>query len=320
MSTNKYRDSQHGIAHLLVIVLIVVTIIGFVGYKVLHTDKTASQNNNSQPQTSAITQPDKNGPPTWEYDMKKLAWFVKSGKATQCKDPLKFDRSPVDMSKVSAVGLPGAYRGYNYKAHGGMRLTDSTNGNVEVRLPMDTTLRSIKRYYESVPNSTDEQQYLIDFESDCGIAIRFDHILTLTPALQALAEKTPAPKKNDTSGDPNANRLNVPMKSGEVIATAVGFPKIKNYGFDFGVYDYRQRNEISRNSAWAAIHQPFSASTFHGVCWVTMLPPADAAAAEAMSKDRTRYNSSKPFNLTSDYCTFAPHKTLEFNNGQPTDG
>ena len=186
-------------------------------------------------------------------------------------------------------------------------------------MPMDAKLMNIGRYYERVPGQDYELQYIVDFENDCGIAFRFDHLHTLSPAFQTYADKSPEPKKDDTSGAPAAP-IRKPFKAGDLIATRVGFPTAKNYGFDFGVYDYRKRNEISKNKQWADIHATFSASTFHGVCWLQMLPAADAAKAEAQAKDPGNYNSSKPFNLTSDYCTFAPHTTLDFNNGQPTDG
>lgn len=320
MRYNKHMDfkrKQQGF-HVIevLLVLLALAVIGFIVYRVL-TSANAPQA--AQPTTDGGTS-DKNDPPVWEYHQEKREWFVKSGTAPACKEPFIFDITPVDMSKVTAVSLPGAYRGFSYKAHGGFRMADSTAGLTEVRLPMDARFRGVTRYYESTLGQSPELQYLLDFESDCGIAFRFDHIATLTPALQAYADKTPPPKLNDTRSDPGAERISAPMKAGDVIATAVGFPKAKNYGFDFGVYDYRKPNEISKNAQWAAIHGPFSASTFHGVCWLPMLPGPDAAKAEALAKDRNNYNANKPFHLTSDYCTFAPYKTLDFNNGQPTDG
>lgn len=276
----------------------------------LHESKTSQQ-----PSTSTAS-----GSPIWKFNDQQQAWQIVSGSAPACKDPFTFDISPVDMTKVSAVSLPGAYRGYNYKAHGGFRLTDSTGGYAEIKMPMDAKLMHIGRYYEQVPGQDYELQYIIDFENDCGMAFRFDHLQTLSPAFQAYADKSPAPKKNDTSSDPNIPAIRKLFKAGEVVATRMGFPTARNYGFDFGVYDYRQPNEISKNKQWAAIHQTYSAQHFYGVCWLPLLPAADAAKAEAMAKDRNNYNSAKPFNLTSDYCNFAPHKTLEYNSGQPTDG
>lgn len=308
---------QKGFAHIEILIVAIVLIgIGFAGYKVVSNKKDDGKGAQNAQATSP---PNDSGPPVWEYDQSKLAWYVKSGTAPACKEPFTFDVSPVDMSKITAVGLPGAYRGFSYKAHGGFRAAASTKGKVDVKMPYDATLKNITRYYEKIPGNSNELQYLLSFESDCGIAFRFDHLYTLAPAFQAQAEKSPPPKQDDTSGNPGAP-INITFKAGDLVATEVGFKQAQNYGFDFGVYDYRRPNEISKNSQWAEIHKPFSATTFHGVCWLPMLPGADASKAEAMAKDRSNYNSSKPFNLTSDYCDFAPHKTLEFNNGQPTDG
>lgn len=302
-------DGFHVVGILLLIV--VIAVIGFVGYKVTQGGQHQDKNTPTTPSPEASV-----GEPTWKYNQEKLAWEFTGGKAPVCKEPLLFDAAPVDMSKVAAVGLPGAYRGFDYKAHGGFRLSTDTDGYAEISMPMDAKLMSIKRYYE-----LGELQYLVDFETDCGIAFRFDHLHTLAPAFQEYADKTPEPKKDDTRGNPNVQPINKAFKSGDVIATRVGFPAAANYGFDFGVYDYRQRNEIAKDKKWAEIHKQYSAQHYHGVCWLPMLPAANAQRAEALAKDRTNYNSSKPFNLTSDYCTdIAPHKTLEFNNGLPTEG
>lgn len=316
MKLKRNQDRFHVIAAGIVI-LVLIVIVG-IGLTVMDSkEDTPTSTANTQQQNAPAAD---SGPPLWEYSQQRQRWLVKSGTAPACKDPLVFNASPVDMSKVTAIGLPGAYRGYDYKAHGGFRIADSTNGIVEVRLPMDANFRGLTHYYESMPGYPDEIQYLVDFESDCGIAFRFDHILTLSPTLQAYADKLPPPKKDDTRGNPNAEHIRVPMKAGDVIATAVGAPRARNFGFDFGVYDYRSPNSISKNKQWAAIHAAFSASAFHGICWLPMLPGSDAAKAEAIAKDRNNYNANKPFNLTSDYCNIAPHTTLDFNSGQPTDG
>jgi hypothetical protein len=302
----------------LLICLAVVAIAACIvaGIAALSSDSPGQTGQNNQSPDNSGSQ--SSGGTGWQYDQNKLEWSFVNGAAPKCPEPL-LSVTPVDLSKVTAVGLPGAYRGYSYKAHGGFRLVDGTGGTADLRVPMDTYLTGITRYYESIPGMEPELQYLLDFENDCGIAMRFDHVATLTPAMQALAEKTPEPKLNDTRGTPGQFEK-VALKAGDVIATQLGFPKAKNYGFDFGVYDYRSRNEISGNQKWADIHKEYSAQHYHGICWLPLLPGGDAAKAEAMAKDRNNYNSNKPFNLTSDYCSFAPYNTLDFNDGQPTDG
>jgi len=249
----------------------------------------------------------------WAYDENKHEWYVQRGVATSCKDPFTFDVTPIDLSQVIAIGMPGAYRGYSYKPHGGFRLADTSQGKVDVKLPIDATLVGLTRYYEGEPATL---QYLLTFESDCGIAFRFDHLYTLTPRFQEIAETTPEPKLNDTSVDPNIAFDRVDFKAGEVVATEVGFPVQRNYGFDFGVYDYRSRNDISRNDAWAKIHNQYQSQEWYGRCWVGMLPGEDGEIAKDLSL--VVINPARP-NIVSDYCDYAPYRTADFNDGKPTE-
>lgn len=287
------------------IILAVLAVIGFVGYTVF--TKMKSDSKQQTPGTST-------GDVRWQYNEQSSAWETVSGTAPECKEPFVFDNSPVDLSQVTSIMMPGQYRGFNYKPHGGFRADASTDGQLEVRMPMDAMLVGLTRYYEGDPA---ELQYLLTFESDCGIAFRFDHLYTLAPEFQTIAETTPEPKLNDTRTDPNAPFARTAFKAGDVIATAIGFPTTKNFGFDFGVYDYRQPNEISKNTAWAAIHNQFTATEWYGACWLGMLPGADAAKAKELSE--VVVNPQRP-NIISDYCANAQYQTLDFNNGQPTDG
>lgn len=294
----------------LVIVLAIISVIGLVGFKVFKAkDKEKTNNQSTTTSETSSTEAVK-----WAYNGQENKWFAEAGKPTTCKDPFTFDQSPVDLSKILAVGMPGQYRGYSYKPHGGMRLISMDSGTIDVKMPTDATLVGLTRYYEGNPS---ELQYLLTFENDCGIAFRFDHIYTLAPAFQAIAETTPEPKKDDTRTDPNISFKRTKFKTGDLVATEVGFPRIKNFGFDFGAYDYRHRNEISKNTAWAAIHNQYQSLEWFGTCWIDQLPGADAKKAKELAF--VVINPSKP-NIISDYCSYAPHRTLEFNNGQPTDG
>lgn len=281
----------------LILCLVVISAIGFVGFRVY------------QEQSSK-----KDEPVVWAFDEEKLAWYTKSGEAPDCKQPYVLDQSPVNLSEVMVIGMPGAYRGYSYKPHGGMRLKNPDSGVTEIKMPIDATLVGLTRYYEGNPA---ELQYLLTFESDCGIAFRFDHLYTLSPEFKAIADTTPEPKVNDTRTDPNVAFTRVKFQAGDVVATEVGFPQSKNFGFDFGVYDYRQSNQISQNQEWAAIHNQHQSLDWYGICWINSMPANDVTRAKELSL--TVINPAKP-NLISDYCSYAPNTTLDFNNGQPTDG
>jgi len=247
----------------------------------------------------------------WAFDERKQEWFVQRGKAPKCPD--SFEYSPVDFAKVDAPLLPGQYRGYSYKPHGGFIAHKATDGNVEIKMPIDARITGLTRYLES-PDSA--LQYIVTFVNDCGLEFKFDHLATLSPRLQAIAETRPPAKLDDTSSDPNNKPEPELFKAGEVIATAVGHPGSGNYGFDFGVSDYRQRNEISKKKEWAVLHDTYISTEWYGVCWLDKLPGETAAIARTLSEKVI--NPSRP-NVVSDYCKHIPTKTLDVNDGKPTD-
>ncbi|HYF97206.1 MAG TPA: hypothetical protein VD947_04195, partial [Patescibacteria group bacterium] len=100
------RKNESGIAHIIIVLVLclVIGVIGFAGYKVVSQQSDKSNNDGSV---------------KWAFDEQKLEWFAQNGKAPACKEPFKFDRTPVDISQVTGVLMPGAYRGYSYKPHGG---------------------------------------------------------------------------------------------------------------------------------------------------------------------------------------------------------
>lgn len=248
----------------------------------------------------------------WSFDEKKKAWFVKEGTAPACKNPLVFDYDPVDFTKVESIGMPAVYINKSYKVHGGMRLSVDSKGLADIKLPMDATLTGIKRYYDG---QTTDMQHLVSFENDCGIQIYFDHLNKLSPELQKLAENTPEPTVNDTRSDPDDAPPRVKFKAGDVVATAVGFPSTNNFGFDFGVVDYRQANQISKNEKWADLHKEFMTTEWYGVCWLDKLPGSEKA--KTLIKLQTDTRRTQKF--VSDYCEEGDYTTLDFNDGQPAD-
>lgn len=175
-----------------------------------------------------------------------------------CPDPLIL-QTPVDLSKVTAILYPGQVRGGNFKAHGGFRFDNSKFDEIEVRAPIDANFTDASRYIEM-----GETQYLLDFQNDCGIRYRFDHLLTLSPKFAKIVEGLPEPKVDD-SRTTHING-NIKITSGEVIATAVGF-KSGNVFVDFGVYDMRGK--------------VFSNPQDNAICWFDLLPASASAKVKA---------------------------------------
>lgn len=276
------QNGSHLIA--VALALVVVAAVGFVGWRVLSSKKDKSTSNSSQ--TNNTGGSDAASVAYWNFDGSK--WNA-SATPPSCPDPLKLTNSPVDVSKASSILYPGQTRGNNYKPHGGFRFDGSKNDEIMVKAPMDAYVTKGSRYIEQ-----GETQYMFFFIAPCGIMYKFDHLLTLSSTFQALADKLPEAKVDDsrtTDYDPP-----VAVKAGEVIATAVGFKKTTNVAVDFGVYDLREPNAASKNSLYATTHDQYKETDFFGICWFDLLPGGDAQAVKSLPAGDS--GSGK----TSDYC------------------
>ena len=216
---------------------------------------------------------------SWQFNGEK---WISDVAPSGCEDPVIL-ADPIDLSRVESVLYPGQTRGRDYKPHGGFRLTG--DNNVEVKAPLDAKLISGSRYIEH-----GEVQYLLFFINSCGIAYRFDHLLTLSPEMQTAVEKFLPEAKEDDSGTTNI-KDNILVRAGDVIATEVGFKKNKNVSVDFGVYDLRINNEASKNPEYVQKYFNSKEQAFYGICWfnnlsldsqnlIKSLPAADMASGK----------------------------------------
>lgn len=286
----KKSKNEWGIAHLgIILAAVLIVVIGFVGWRVMNSakeDKTANSAQNSSPVPTPAEKKTESAPEImWQFN--DTAW-TPSSTPPACPNPLKLT-TPVDLSKATSILYPGQTRG-QYKPHGGFAVDNAANNMVTVKIPMDAKMVSGSRYIED-----GEQQILLIFTAPCGISYRFDHLYTLTEKFQKAVDATLPPAKVDDSRTTNFNP-GVAVTAGEVLATEVGHKKTLNVGFDFGVYDLRQPNEISKNAAWAAAHASEKSNAYYGVCWFDMLPAADAAKVKSLPSRDSKSGKS------SDYC------------------
>jgi hypothetical protein len=289
--TTKQRYNEKGAAHLVALaVIVLIAVVGFAGWRVLSAQKDTSDQTSTQSTSQSNNQNNtntntKSNKITWTFE--NDAW--KANKTPpKCPSPL-LTISPVDINKATSILYPGQTRGI-YKAHGGFRLDAVTDNNVTTKLAMDGRLVRAARYVQA-----DQVQYLLDFENECGVALRYDHLLTLSNTFKDIVSKLPEPKVNDsTTTDIHDNTL---YKSGEVLATQVGFlAPAQNTAVDFGVYDYRQPNNASKDPAYASAHKSSNATDFYAICWLNELPAADAAIAKSLPGGDGKAGK------TSDYC------------------
>jgi len=199
-------------------------------------------------------------------------------------------QSPVEPSLITSILYPGQYRGDHYKPHGGFRQDYPTSNALTVTAPMDAEVILGSRYIEG---ESQEIQYMFEFSNACGINYRLDHLKILSTKLQALAETLPDAKVNDSRT--TVFKETEPVTVGEILATEVGLTSKPGGGlnvfFDFGVYDRRQSNEISKDPIWAAKHEAEKELTYYAVCWLDLLPSPEKEIIKGLPGDNT-----------SDYC------------------
>lgn len=278
---------------IMVIIAAIIIVGGFFIFKQQHRATNTGGKRKTVQLSSVIWKADSAG-----------TWSATNGTAPACPNPV-FKVSPVDVDQATGILYPGQYRNNDYKAHGAFRFDHNQSNEAFVRLPMDAKLVNASRYREN-----GETQYLLEFQNPCGIAIRFDHLLTLAPRFQAIADKLPAAQDNDSRTTAITDQPAFP--AGELLATAIGFEKSKNYTVDFGVYDLRQPNKISQNSAWAAIHHATASQADYGVCWIDWLPSADKTRAQQITPRSTDEKAA------SDYCANPTGgTTMQYRGGLP---
>lgn len=261
-----------------------LSIIAFVFFLSGCQTQEPLQTNNEQPPAKEKFSQSFEKSSSWEFDGER--WSAPAS-APACPNPLVM-ALPVDPSLVSGILYPGQYRGGNYKPHGGFRFDGKKTGDITVRAPFDGRLILGSRYIEQ-----GEVQYSFFFENPCGITYRFDHLLVLSPAMQAIADTLPGALPDDSRTTRFATPIEV--KTGDIIATAVGFAKNQNVSVDWGVYDLRQTNAASKNEDYAIKHEMEKEQAFYALCWFDLLPQDIAQKIRSLPASSSEAK-------TSDYC------------------
>ncbi len=241
----------------------------FLGYRgldgVLHYSPAPfSLNVNTNPQSASSS---------WFFN--GTAW-QSNGAAADCPSPLL--QPPLDLSKVTSILYPGQTRGGDYKAHGGFRLDGAGQANqiTVVSAIAGTVIRGVRYIEQGVV------QYLFDIINPCGVMMRMDHLLELSPKFAAIADTLPPA----TASSATTQLSGYTVSAGEPIAKAIGLSG--NIFMDFGIYDLRSRNPATTHMTGEL--RPY------GICWLDFLPAADKA--RVLSLPPTDGVSG----ITSDYC------------------
>ncbi len=278
----KRQQKGFGIVEVLIIIL-VVAIIGFLGWKFIFSSKENTDKQGSMGREQAQqTEPDRL---IWQQTA--TGWQA-TEPAPECKlQPML--QPPADLAKATSVLYPGQTRGGNYKPHGGLRFDNSPDNTVTVTAPIHGYLVRGGSYI-----AEGEVQYTFDAMNNCGVMYRVGHLRELPDNLQKIADTWPAPTSNSATHSINPV---VFIKQGETLATKIGILQTKNTFFDWGVYDYRQENEASKSPAYQSAHAQEKELSWHAVCWLRGWLPvnSEATLARLPAGDPTSGKSS-------DYC------------------
>ena len=261
---------QNGFAHIEIFIVLFVTlaVIGFIAWRVTSTEKVeqpTSQNDTQQTEETPV-------PTELIWQQTEGGWQAMQTPPDCPTQPMM--KMPADISKVTSILYPGQTRGGNYKPHGGLRFDGTANDKIQVTAPLDGFIVRGGSYKES------EVQYTFDIMNNCGVMYRVGHFRSLPSNLQKLADTWPAAQE----GDSRTHQVNPPIyvKQGEVLATSVGIIKDKNTFFDWGVYDYRQQNEVSKTAAYQQAHAQDKELSWHAVCWFDWLPVSDSSKIKSL--------------------------------------
>ena len=218
---------------------------------------------------AAAGDPKAKAPVTWSWNGKD-AWLP-SGKAPSCRNFRM--QAPAQVAALDGWLPPGRLNetAKYYKAHGALRFTDpSANGTVSAAVDgyfvRGAAYRENRDGQMNGPGST--VQYLVDIQHPCGFLVRYDHLRTLSPALQRIFDRS-IPVGEDSR---TTNVKPVKISKGQVLATAVSVPDQPSpRQFDFGVYDLRRQQQSLHSGAWLADHGSGAELADFAVCWPRLM-------------------------------------------------
>lgn len=221
----------------------------------------------------------------WDNSNDANGWMA-FGTPPACPEPFVI-QPPVDLSQVTGILYPGQSRP-DYKPHGGFRLDNAISNAVSYASPIDGEIIRGARFLAG-----GEIQYTFDIVHPCGMMVRVGHLLELLPKFQVIVSQFPAA----TEGDSRTTRVTPPVQvtKGEEIARKIGLSTggLNVFG-DMGLFDLRQKNEASKNPAYAAAHGVELEQ--HALCWFDNLTAADEARVRSLPAGDPKAGKS------SDYC------------------
>lgn len=190
---------------------------------------------------------------------------------------------PVDMSELKGAWYPGQVRDKAYRTYARLLVRSPVNDAV-VKLPLSARLVSGRAYMEQ-----GERQYALEFDANCNIRMRFDHLAVLSLHLADEVADLPLSNIDDLSMKPLGGKA---YSQDEQIASRVGIFSVNRAWFDFGMYDFTKQNTVSSTAAWPKDSEHQNADALHAMCWIDLVRVADKQAFLQLPTAKLPENSS----------------------------
>lgn len=188
-----------------------------------------------------------------------------------------------DTNNLTSLTLPGYFQQEEYVTYS--QISFDTN-KVNVYLPIDAYLIQAGSYLDGAGDI----QYRLTFLNPCGLVLQYDHLSYVSNELSNVMKQLPNPLfQSKALHDVNP----MLVKSGSKIASKIGVYSQSDYYFNFGMYDLRDINALSKNDIeW--FNKTYSTAIYshYGVCWLEYY--SDIMASEI--------NVKASSSIESDFC------------------
>jgi hypothetical protein len=217
--------------------------------------------------------------------------YVPNGVPPYCPDKI-VEQFPADPTQATSVAYPGQLQGDIYRTDGVIRFGNNPTNLVNIKAPFDGKIIGGAAYLPT--SGAPDVQYVFDVMNDCGMMYRIGSLLTLSPQLAGIAQSFPPP----TKGVPVMTPVDaIPLKAGTLMATAVGTVGDHKVYLDWGVYDWRTVNALTRDPLWIKDPRHLTPMGKHAICWLTQLPTSNlTTTVSGLPAD------SKDGQAAGDYC------------------
>ena len=225
------------------------------------TSSSTSDSPTLAPPTSTLSDQENSNEVRWQVDRNGEWSYI--GNPPDC-EPFEtlFTTFPIEMEYLTQFARPGR-TGMGetiYIGHGALRADTSIHDQVTVRFPAEGfSLAQVSRRFENYIDSN-EEQIKLEFIHPCGLLVRLDHLARLSNRWALIVEGVPLGTDSRITFFPQNVHF---VAAGEILSEGIGHAA--NTYLDFGVYDFRNKNDVA---SYVVSHWPdYRGTADYGICW-----------------------------------------------------